>query len=53
MDMFSQLPDATVWAATHQTDAYRHDESHLVGEVPLAVVKPRSPAALRELVRLA
>ena len=53
MDMFSQLPDATVWLASHQTDAYRHDESHLVGVVPLAVIRPRGPAALRELVRLA
>jgi FAD/FMN-containing dehydrogenase len=53
MDMFADLPDATVFTASHTTDAYRHDESHLLGDPPLAVVKPRSPAALRELVRRA
>lgn len=51
--MFSHLPDATVVTASDLTAAYRHDESHLLGDVPLAVIKPRSPAALRELVRLA
>jgi FAD/FMN-containing dehydrogenase len=31
----------------------RRDESHVVGALPLAVVRPRGPAALRELVRIA
>ena len=53
MDIFATLPEATVWVNPHQTGAYRHDESHLLGEMPLAVVKPRGPGALRELVRLA
>jgi FAD/FMN-containing dehydrogenase len=51
--MFSSIPDATVLTDSQFTETYRHDESHLVGDVPLAVVKPRGPAALRELVRLA
>ena len=51
--MLTQIPDATVLMDSHQTQAYRHDESHLLGDVPLGVVKPRGPAALRELVRLA
>lgn len=47
------LPDATVLLLDEQKDPYRHDESHLVGPLPLAVVKPHGPGALRELVRLA
>jgi FAD/FMN-containing dehydrogenase len=53
MDMFAEIPEATVLQAPDQTGAYRHDESHLLGDVPLAVVKPRGPAALRALVKLA
>ena len=53
MAAFPPLPDSTVLLAPETTEAYRHDESHLVGDAPLAVVKPRSPLALRELVRLA
>jgi FAD/FMN-containing dehydrogenase len=34
-------------------EAYRYDESHVVGDMPIAVVKPKGPRALRELVRLA
>ncbi len=34
-------------------EAYRRDESHLQGPLPLAIVKPRGPQALRELVRRA
>ena len=51
--MFTNLPDASVVLDAQLTQAYRQDESHLLGDLPLAVVKPRSPAALRELVRLA
>ncbi|HEX9081593.1 MAG TPA: FAD-binding oxidoreductase [Holophagaceae bacterium] len=47
------LPDATVLTASELLEAFRHDESHLEGCAPLAVVRPRGPAALRELVRLA
>jgi FAD/FMN-containing dehydrogenase len=53
MDALKQIPDATILLLDEQKDPYRHDESHLQGPAPLAVVKPRGPAALRELVRLA
>jgi len=53
MDIFAQLPDTAVLAGADLTEAYRHDESHLVGDPPLAVVKPRSREALRALVALA
>ena len=53
MDALSSLPDATVLLLPEQVEPFRHDESHLVGPAPLAVAKPRSARALRELVRLA
>ena len=53
MDALKHLPDATVLLLPEQMDSFRHDESHLVGPLPLAVVKPHSARALRELVRLA
>jgi glycolate oxidase len=53
MDALRLLPDATVLLLPEQLDPFRHDESHLVGPPPLAVVKPHGPAALRELVQLA
>lgn len=53
MDALKQIPDATILLLEEQKDPYRHDESHLEGPLPLAVVRPRGPAALRELVRLA
>src|SRR5512145_692211 len=53
MDALRHLPDATILLLPEQLDPFRHDESHLVGPLPLAVVKPHGPAALRELVRLA
>jgi FAD/FMN-containing dehydrogenase len=34
-------------------DAFRRDESHLTGPLPVAVVLPHGPEALRTLVRLA
>ena len=49
----SDLPEATVISGADLLEGYRRDESHVVGPPPLAVVKPRGPAALRELVRLA
>lgn len=51
--MFQQLPDTTVLTVPDTLESYRHDESHLVGDAPLAVLRPRTPAALRALVALA
>ena len=48
-----RLPDTTVLEDPDLLDAYRRDESHLVGEPPRAVVKPRSAAALKALVAFA
>ena len=53
MDALRRLPDATVLTDPEALEPFRHDESHVVGCAPLAVVRPRGPAALRELVRLA
>lgn len=53
MDWLDALPDTRVLRAPAQTLDYTHDESHLRGPVPRAVVKPRSREALRELVRRA
>jgi FAD/FMN-containing dehydrogenase len=49
----ADLPEATVILAPDLLEGYRRDESHVIGAAPLAVVKPRGPAALRELVRRA
>jgi len=53
MNALPRLPDATVILDPEALEAYRRDESHVIGCLPLAVVKPRGPEALRELVRLA
>ncbi|MCM2249375.1 MAG: FAD-binding oxidoreductase [Geothrix sp.] len=53
MAPFRNLPDATVLTDPDALEPYRHDESHVLGVLPLAVVRPRGPAALKELVRLA
>ncbi|WP_306590465.1 FAD-binding oxidoreductase [Geothrix sp. 21YS21S-4] len=53
MDLLRSLPDTTLLTELDALEPFRHDESHLVGHVPLGVVRPRSAAALRELVRLA
>jgi len=53
MDLLRSLPEATVISAAELLEGYRRDESHVIGDLPLAVVKPHGPAALRELVRLA
>lgn len=47
------LPDATVLTDPELLAPYRRDESHVQGSLPLAVVLPKGPAALKELVRLA
>ncbi|WP_243322814.1 FAD-binding oxidoreductase [Geothrix sp. SG200] len=53
MARFPALPDATVLSDPEVLEPYRRDESHVQGSLPLAVVLPRGPAALKELVRLA
>lgn len=50
---FSQIPEAEVLQDPEALEPYRRDESHLVGPRPLAVVRPRSPKALKALVALA
>lgn len=51
MDWLDALPETRVLRDPAQTTDYTHDESHLRGPAPLAVVKPRSVGALRALVR--
>ena len=53
MTALDRLPEATVITGPDLLEGYRRNESHVIGDMPLAVVKPRGPAALRELVRLA
>ena len=53
MDALKGIPQAQVLLEADAREPYRRDESHVRGDLPLAVVKPRGPAALRELVRLA
>jgi glycolate oxidase len=53
MALFPNLPDATVLTDPEALEPYRRDESHAQGSLPLAVVLPKGPAALKELVRLA
>jgi FAD/FMN-containing dehydrogenase len=53
MARFPNLPDATVLTDPEALEPYRRDESHVQGALPLAVVLPKGPAALKELVRLA
>jgi FAD/FMN-containing dehydrogenase len=48
-----RIPNATCVEIPEALEKYRRDESHVVGDVPLAVVKPHGPDALRELVRAA
>ena len=53
MTTFKDLPDATVILDPGDLEPFLHDESHVQGVLPLAVVRPHGPAALRELVRRA
>lgn len=53
MQALLNIPDASVVVDPADLEGFRRDESHVLGKLPLAVVRPRSPAALRELVRLA
>ncbi len=51
--MAIRLPDSTVIEDPDLLASYRRDESHVVGELPVAVVRPRGAAALKALVALA
>ncbi len=53
MDVFKGLPEATVITDLSDLEPFLRDESHLRGSLPLGVVKPHGPAALKELVRRA
>ena len=53
MNFPKDISEAIVITGNDLVEAYRYDESHIVGSVPIAVVKPRGSKALRELVRLA
>jgi len=53
IDLLKTVPDARIISGADDLEPYRRDESHVVGALPLAAVRPRGPAALRELVRLA
>ncbi len=52
-DWLDVLPDTRVLRDPTQLADFTHDESHVIGPSPRAVVKPRSHEALRELVRRA
>ncbi len=51
MNVLTGLPDATVILDSDVLQPFRRDESHVLGVLPLAVVKPRTARALRDLVR--
>lgn len=51
--MALRLPDTTVIEDPDLLASLRRDESHVVGSLPRALVRPRSAAALKALVRLA
>jgi glycolate oxidase len=51
--MILRLPDSTVIEDPDLLASLRRDESHVAGALPRALVKPRSAAALKELVRFA
>lgn len=51
--MALRLPDTTVIEDPDLLAPLRRDESHLEGALPKALVRPRSAAALKELVRVA
>ncbi len=53
MNPFKGLPEATLIEDPSDLEPCLRDESHLRGALPLALVKPHGPAALRELVRRA
>ena len=53
MEALRRIPEASVVTDPTDLEGFRRDESHIVGDLPLAVVRPKSPAALRELIRIA
>ena len=42
MDPFAAIPEATVITAPDLLEPYRRDESHVIGELPLAAVSSSS-----------
>lgn len=53
MDALTGLPEAIILRDAEAMAPFLRDESHVRGVLPLAVVRPHGPAALRELVRRA
>jgi len=53
MNFPKRISEAIVITDDELMEAYRYDESHVLGKMPIAVVKPHGSSALRELVRLA
>lgn len=51
--VFSHLIECEVVLDPEALESFRRDESHLLQPPPLAMVRPRSPGALRSLVALA
>ncbi|MEZ0119888.1 MAG: FAD-binding oxidoreductase [Holophagaceae bacterium] len=51
--LFEHIPDATFLFDQHDLGAYQRDESHIQGLVPWACIRPRSPKALKALVKFA
>ncbi|MCL1893451.1 MAG: FAD-binding oxidoreductase [Holophagaceae bacterium] len=50
---FPSIPNASIIELPTALEGYRRDESHIIGSMPLAVVKPHRPDALRKLVSIA
>ena len=53
MDTLRGLPEATILSEPSDLEPFLRDESHVQGVLPMAVVKPHGPLALRELIRRA
>ena len=51
--LFDLIPDSTVIVDPSDLGAYRRDESHMLGLLPWACIRPRTPKALRALVKFA
>ncbi|MDR2560475.1 MAG: FAD-binding oxidoreductase [Holophagales bacterium] len=49
----AKIPNAAVIDLPEALECFRTDESHIIGDLPLAVVKPKGPDALRALVSVA
>lgn len=53
MDIFNKINEATIITDKQILQSYCHDESHITGALPLAVIKPRSLDAIYNLVQIA